>query len=168
MNKIRKENYSYLVDQLIREFGEFIIPQRITHLESYFPYTAGFRWLSKKSKIHRNIVEHVLRSEGIPVASGVSRLMSDNPLFQRQLAYGSNHCPFACHLYKGRGKYSIPELPNAKKLQNEEYLGFFQIGWPNTICDMDDIVKGFKKILANKEYLSSIDLLKTDTFIPGR
>lgn len=168
LNKIRKENYTYLVDQLIREFGEFIIPQKITHLESYFPYTAGFRWLCKKSKIHRDIVAKVLRSEGIPVANGVSRLMSDNPLFQRQLAYGSNHCPFTCHLYKGRGKYSIPELPNAKRLQNEEYLGFFQIGWPNIIRDMDDIVKGFKKILANKKYLSSIDLLKTDMFIPGR
>ncbi|MBU4288997.1 MAG: DegT/DnrJ/EryC1/StrS family aminotransferase [Proteobacteria bacterium] len=168
LNKIRKENYTYLVDQLVHKFGEFIIPQRITHLESYFPYTAGFRWMSKKSKIHRNIVAHVLRSEGIPVASGISRLMSDNPLFQRQLAYGSNHCPFACHLYKGRGKYSIPELPNAKRLQNEEYLGFFQIGWPNTISDMDDIVKGFKKILANKKYLSNIDLSKTDIFISGR
>jgi len=33
---------------------------------------------------------------------------------------------------------------------------------------MDDIVKGFKKILANKKYLSNIDLSKTDTFIPGR
>ena len=169
LNKVRKENYTYLVKKLTDEFGEYIKPQKITHLESYSPYTAGFRWLSKKSKIHRNIIAHVLRSEGMPVASGISRLMSENPLFQRQLAYGKNHCPFSCHLYKRRKEYSIPDLPNAKRLQNEEYLGFFQVGWPNTIEDMDDIVKGFRKIMANKNYLSKIsDLSKTNIFTPGR
>ncbi|MFC2059497.1 DegT/DnrJ/EryC1/StrS family aminotransferase [Chloroflexota bacterium] len=169
LNKIRQENYNYLVEKLVQEFGEHIKPQKITHLESYASYTAGFRWMSKESKIHRDIVAHVLRSEGIPVASGVSRLMSDHPLFQRQLAYGKNHCPFSCYLYNGRGKYSVPELPNAKRLQNEEYLGFFQIGWPNTVEDMDDIVEGFRKIMANKDYLSKMpDLSKTNKFIPGR
>jgi len=146
LNAIRKENYIYLVEQLTHEFGEFITPQKITHPKSYSPYTVGFRWLSKKSKIHRNVIAQVLRSEGIPVANGIARLMSDNPLFQRQLAY-----PFSCY----KGKYSIPELPNAKKLQNEEYLGFYQIGWPNTIEDMDDIIKGFRKVMTNKEYLSN-------------
>ncbi len=169
LNKVRQENYTCLVEKLMQEFGEYIKPQRITHLESYSSYTAGFRWMSKKSKIHRDIVAHVLRSEGIPVASGVSRLMSENPLFQRQLAYGRNHCPFSCHLYKRRKEYSIPDLPNAKRLQNEEYLGFFQVGWPNTIEDMDDIVKGFRKIMVNKNYLSKIsDLSETNIFIPGR
>ena len=143
LNNIRKRNYAYLIDQL-SEFREFLIPQKITHLESYYPYTAGFRWLSEESGIHRDLIARVLRAEGIPVASGISRLMSDNPLFQRQLA-----CAFFCH----RGNYSIPELPNAKKLQNEQYLGFFQVGWPNTIRDMDDIVAGFKKIFDNKELL---------------
>lgn len=169
LNKVRQENYTYLVKELLKEFGEYLIPQKITHLESYCPYTAGFRWLSGKSKIHRNVVADVLRSEGIPVASGIPRLMSENPLFQRQLAYGKDHCPFSCHLYKRREKYSIPEMPNAKRLQNEEYLGFFQIGWPNTIEDMDDIVKGFRKIMDNKSLLSKRnDLLKTNTFTSGR
>ena len=169
LNNIRKENYTYLVKKLVGELGEYIKPQKITHLESYFPYTAGFRWLSKESGIHRDIVAHVLRSEGIPVASGVSRLMSDNPLFQRQLAFGKNHCPFSCHLYQRKGKYSIPDLPNAKKLQSEEYLGFFQLGWPNATKDMDDIIEGFRKIIANKDYLAKMpDLPKTGEFILGR
>lgn len=169
LNKIRRENYNYLVKKLVQEFGEYIKPQRITHLESYSSYTAGFRWMGEKSGIHRDVVAHVLRSEGIPVASGVSRLMSDHPLFQRQLAYGKNHCPFSCHLYKRKGKYSIPDLPNAKRLQNEEYLGFFQIGWPNTIEDMDDIVEGFRKVMANRAKLSKVpDLSETNIFIPGR
>ncbi|HWQ95966.1 MAG TPA: DegT/DnrJ/EryC1/StrS family aminotransferase [Candidatus Methylomirabilis sp.] len=169
LNRIRQENYTYLVKELVQEFGEYLIPQKITHLESYSPYTVGFRWLSKKSKIHRNIVADVLRSEGIPTASGIPRLISENPLFQRQLAYGKNHCPFSCHLYNRREKYSIPDLPDAKKLQNEEYLGFFQIGWPNTVEDMDDIIKAFRKIMENRSFLSKMpDLSKANTFISGR
>jgi dTDP-4-amino-4,6-dideoxygalactose transaminase len=169
LNKIRQENHSYLVKKLVQEFGEHLKPQKITNPESYSSYTAGFRWISKESGIHRDIVAHVLRSEGIPVASGVSRLMSENPLFQRQLAYGKNHCPFSCHLYKRKGKYSIPDMPNARRLQDEEYLGFFQIGWPNTIEDMDDIVEGFRKIMENKDYLSKMsEQSKTGMFISGR
>ena len=85
------------------------------------------------------------------------------------MAYGRNGCPFSCHSYKGRGTYSIPELPNARRLQNEEYLGFFQIGWPNTKDDMDDIIKAFEKILHNKQRLKqeSKNLSKNE-FISGR
>lgn len=169
LNKIRQENYIYLIKRLVEEFGEHLKPQKITNPESYSSYTAGFRWISKQSGIHRDIVARVLRSEGIPVASGVSRLMSDHPLFQRQLAYGKNHCPFSCHLYKRRGKYSIPDMPNARRLQDEEYLGFFQIGWPNKVEDMDDIVEGFRKIMANKTKLSKMpNLTETNIFITGR
>lgn len=167
LNFVRQENYNYLVRQLVRKFGEYIKPQKVTHLESYSPYTAGFRWLSKESKIHRDLVAHVLRSEGIPVASGISRLMSANPLFQRQLAFGRDHCPFSCHLYKRSKEYSISALPNAQRLQNEEYLGFFQVGWPNTLNDMDDIVRGFSKIMGNKDYLSKMPL-PSGAFNPGR
>lgn len=169
LNKIRQENHRYLVRKLVQEVGDYLKPQEITHAESYSSYTAGFRWISKESGIHRDIVAHVLRSEGIPVASGVARLMSQNPLFQRQLAYGKEHCPFSCHLYKRRGEYSIPDMPNARRLQNEEYLGFFQIGWPNTIEDMEDIVEGFRKIMANKTRLAAMpDLPKTGVFKSGR
>ncbi|MBA4349527.1 MAG: hypothetical protein C0415_06025 [Thermodesulfovibrio sp.] len=169
LNNIRKENYNYLVKKLIDEFGDHLIPQRITHVESYFPYTAGFRWISKKSKIHRNTVAAVLRAEGIPAASGISRLMSDNPMFQRQIAYGKNHYPFSYNSNGTLKKYSIPEMPNARRLQDEEYLGFFQIGWPNAIEDMDDIVRAFRKIMGNKNALidfSGIEMKKT--FISGR
>jgi len=169
LNEIRKKNYAYFVKELANDFGEYIIPQKITHPESYFPYTAGFRWLSYNSGIHRNVVAEVLRSEGIPVASGVSRLMCDNPMFQKKIAFGKNHFPF---LYDRGGKkreYSIPDLPNARRLQDEEYLGFFQIGWPNSIEDMADIVDGFRKIMANKNKLANrMSLASDNLFFSGR
>ena len=42
--------------------------------------------------------------------------------------------------------YLPASLPNADKLQSQ-YLGFYQVGWPNTEEDMDDIIKGFKKVI---------------------
>jgi len=169
LNKIRKNNYTYLVKELSNELGDSIIPQKITHPDSYFPYTAGFRWLSEKSGIHRNTVAEVLRSEGIPVASGISRLMSDNPMFQKQIAFGKQHFPFSYTKNFDKRKYSIPPLPNARKLQEEEYLGFFQIGWPNTPEDMDDIVYAFKKIISNKESLVKNQVLRNAIrFVSGR
>ena len=169
LNRIRKENYDYLLKELVNDFGEYIISQRITHLESYFPYTAGFRWLSRRSEIHRNVVAEVLRSEGIPVASGVSRLMCDNPMFQKKIAFGKYHFPFLYNREGTKREYSIPDLPNARRLQDEEYLGFFQIGWPNTIEDMADIVKGLRKIMANKDRLANRKSLSNgDMFVSGR
>jgi dTDP-4-amino-4,6-dideoxygalactose transaminase len=168
LNNVRKENYTYLTERLINELGDHLIPQKITHSETYYPYTAAFRWIQGELNIHRDIVAHVLRSEGIPVSNGIPRLMSDNPMFQRQLAFGKDHCPFSCHLYKREGKYTIPEMPNAQRLQEEEYLGFFQIGWPNTRDDMDDIVKGFTRIMDNKDILSHSDLSEVSSYTSGR
>jgi len=168
LNNVRKENYTYLTERLINELGDHLIPQKITHSETYYPYTAAFRWIQGELNIHRDIVAHVLRSEGIPVSNGIPRLMSDNPMFQRQLAFGKDHCPFSCHLYKREGKYTIPEMPNAQRLQEKEYLGFFQIGWPNTREDMDDIVKGFTRIMDNKDVLSHSNLSEVSSYTSGR
>jgi hypothetical protein len=59
-------------------------------------------------------------------------------------------------------------MPNAQRLQEEEYLGFFQIGWPNTRDDMDDIVKGFTRIMDNKDILSHSDLSEVSSYTSGR
>ncbi len=169
LNNIRQENYKYLLKEITSEFGEFIIPQKISHPESYFPYTVGFRWLKGKTNILRDTVANVLRSEGIPVATGVSRLMSDNPMFQKKIAFGKNGFPFSFQKSGSNDLYKIAKMPNARRLQDEEYLGFFQIGWPNTFEDMNDIILGFKKIMANKKRLvGDNSLIKKNKFITGR
>lgn len=110
LNDIRHRNWLYLCDQL-EQFKDVLVPQKITNRETYAPYYVAFRWL----RGDRNKVAETLRSEGIPVKTGVPYLPVD--------------------------------LPNASKLQNEQYLSFAQIGWPNTYEDMDDIVKGFEKVI---------------------
>jgi dTDP-4-amino-4,6-dideoxygalactose transaminase len=154
LNGIRWNNYQYLRDKLVEEFGEYIVPQRITNIDSYHSYTAAFRWLSRKSGIHRDLVVRALIAEGIPVAPGIPRLLFEHPHMRRMIGFGSGSFPWS--MGKNDSSYYVNEnFPNAKKLLHEEYFGFFQLGWPNEVGDMEDILRAFRKILANKDELIS-------------
>jgi perosamine synthetase len=150
INAIRNRNHLHLVDRLEDIAGEFVRPQRLTHPETFAAYTSAFRWLEEPSGVSRDVVAAALRAEGIPVATGVGRLMSDNELFRRRLAYGREHHPFGTVI-----EYRPETLPNAHRLHDSEYLAFFLAGWPNTTDDMDDIAASFEKIVAHRDRLAS-------------
>ena len=86
-------------------------------------------------KLHRNTFAQALRSEGIPVSTGFPRLMNENPFT----------------------KGDLRETPIAKDINEHKYLGFFQIGYPNTIEDMQDIVEAFQKISTKLDELEKIN-----------
>ena len=54
-------------------------------------------------------------------------------------------------------KEDLQFTPNAKDLNTNKYLGFFQVGFPNTQSDMDDIIGAIKKISNNFDKLSEIN-----------
>ena len=155
VNGIRQRNHSYLVERLNEIIGQHLSPQRLTHPETFAAYTSAFRWSEESSGAPRDVVAAALRAEGIPAATGVGRLMSDNPLFGRELAYGRLGCPFKCSFYQGRADYSPARLPTAHQVHDREYLAFFLAGWPNTTEDMDDIAAAFGKIAANLDQLAA-------------
>ena len=163
LNGIRKSNYEYLLQGLKKICGECFFEQKITN-NSYFPYTMGLRWLENKSGLSRNLLGQALRAEGIPVATGVARLMSDHPMFQRRIAYGKNGFPFNL---SGGAKVKV-NLDNARLLQDRQYLGFFQLGYPYEYADMDDILGAFSKIMANKTQLLNSNLNVEIGYVSGR
>ena len=142
VNGIRNKNYKHLTTKLNSLAIPGLVPQKITNPDTYYAYTACFRWISEKAGISRDTLVLALRAEGIPVATGVGRLMSDNMLFQRRIAFGSKGFPFT----ENKTDYSPALLPVAHKIHDSQYLGFFLCGYPNTTDDMDDIVKSFEKI----------------------
>jgi perosamine synthetase len=150
INAIRNRNHLHLVRRLGEVAGEYVTPQRLTHPETFAAYTSAFRWLEEPSGVSRDVVAAALRAEGIPVATGVVRLMSDNELFRRKLAYGRAHHPFGTAV-----EYRPETLPNAHRLHDTEYLAFFLAGWPNTTDDMDDIAAAFEKIVAHRDRLAT-------------
>ena len=149
VNGIRARNHHYLVARLEETIGDWISPQRLTHPDTFAAYTSAFRWSEAASGLTRDTVAAALRAEGVPTATGVGRLMSDNELFRRRLAYGHRHHPFTDEV-----EYRPELLPNARRLHDQEYLAFFLAGWPNTPDDMEDIVAAFAKVAAHRDELA--------------
>jgi dTDP-4-amino-4,6-dideoxygalactose transaminase len=161
INEIRKENYFYLINGIKELFSDYLIPQNITHINSFFAYTASFKWNYRKSGIHRDIIAEALIAEGIPVFKGYHRLMCDHPMFKRKIAFGKNNYPWM----KNDINYKDLDIPNARNLVENEFLGFLQMGYPNEKKDMDDIIDAFKKIIRNFNHLKSYNISSQDLTI---
>ena len=159
INNFRSKNYRYLSEQIRGRFSQFLTPQKITHPESYFSYTAAFRW-NKNSKISRDIFARALIAEGIPVFTGYKGLLCDQPLFKKQIAFGA--WPFN----QANVDYNEMEVSNARNLLNNEFIGFFQMGWPNSEKDMNDILEGVDKVLKYQDQL--LDFKLEENFKLGR
>lgn len=158
MNRIRNHNYRYLSAQLSGITG--LIPQRITHPETFAAYTAAFRWDEATTGVSRDAAAAALRKEGIPVATGVGRLMSDHPMFLKKLAYGATGWPFSKQV-----NYDPARLPVAHRVHDREYLGLFLMGWPNEEKDLDDIARAFEKIAKNLSALGAYERENTASLL---
>ena len=161
INDIRQSNYNYLREKLSTKFSGYLIPQTITHPDSYFAYTASFKWNFQKSGINRDVVARALISEGIPVFKGYHRLMSDHPMFKRKIAFGRNKFPWT----DNKIDYNSVKIPIARNLVEKEFLGFLQIGFPNKNKDMDDIINAFDKIINNIDKLKSYKYINNELSI---
>ena len=128
LNDIRKENYRYLKKELER-FDCLSLVKVTNDANEFAPYCLGM--LFKHKKIHRNTFALALRAEGIPVSTGFSRLLNENPYT----------------------KEDVDLTPIAKNINENHYLGFFQLGYPNTREDMKDIINAIIKIKNNFDVL---------------
>jgi len=132
LNDIRRKNYQYLKEKL-GVFNCLSLVKVTNDIGEFSPYCLGM--LFKHKEIHRNTFALALQAEGIPVSTGFPRLSNENP-------YTNENTNLT---------------PIAKKINNEEYLGFFQMGYPNTIKDMHDIVKAVGKVVKNMHLLREIN-----------
>jgi len=104
-----------------------------------------FKWIPNKTMISRDELVSKLQVMGIPVTKGYGRMMHENPLFTRKIAY-KHGCPFSCqHILNKNIVYGKGTLPISEKI-NEQFIWFKYINPPNTIKDMDDIIKAFNII----------------------
>lgn len=129
---IRHKNYLYLKSKLAKY--DFLKFQKVSnYIDQFSPYCVGMTF--NYEGIHRNTFAQALRSEGISVTTGFPRLLNEN------------------FFTKG----DVSETLNAKRINDHEYLGFFQIGYPNIENDMQDIVEAIEKISANFSELRTIN-----------
>tara|TARA_B100001250_G_scaffold84532_1_gene69874 strand:- start:14936 stop:16324 length:1389 start_codon:yes stop_codon:yes gene_type:complete len=158
LNEIRAKNYKYLIKSLNETCGEYLTPQKITHPESYFAYTASFRWNPKKSGIKREVIAAALNAEGIPTFTAYGKMLPEHPAFQNKISFGSNGYPWNLTTEAMKIDYKPSNFPNTRKLIEEEFIGFLTLGWPNGLKEMDMINLAFRKIMSNKKKLKSISV----------
>lgn len=150
-NKHRINLKNYLFNGL-KKYNDFLIPPKIEKNTTYIPYMIKWLWLpNKKYKISRNELVKRLNEEGIPVGAGYSRLMHENPIFTKKIAY-TNGLPWIYFdgkkVIKSKINYGTGSL-NRSETINKKFIWFKFINYPNTKKDMDDVIKAFNKILDN-------------------
>lgn len=149
-NRVRNENARFLAREL-SAFEGIEIPKAVYNEENVI-HVLAILYHSSKVRVPRDMFVKALRAEGIPVGTGYARIMPDNPLFLKKIAYGKNQCPFSCPYYGRNIEYNNPH-PVARDLINNKQISFHIINRPNNVDDMKDVVKAFKKIYSNIQQL---------------
>jgi len=153
-NRLRRENADFLARELKGLPGLSVFdydPEAVPHIFAML-YDA------RETGVEREKILAALTAEGVPVGSGYLRPMYDNPIFMKKIAYGRDGCPWSCHLYNKRIEYKKGDCPVAERFLKERFIWFYHINRPNDICDMQDVVKAFKKVFNNVVILRKKDM----------
>lgn len=146
VNILRKKNSDYLIKGL-KQYQNILIPQKIEKKTEYYPYILKFLWKGNHI-IKKEALLKKLNLLGIPFTGGYGRMMHENPIFSKLIAY-KNGCPFFCSRnIKISKKYGKNTLPVSENL-NKNFIWFKFIHPPNNKRQMDFIISSFKKIFNN-------------------
>lgn len=148
-NRVRTDNALFLKDQL-QGLSGISLP---VFKYGTVPHIFSMLYDEAVTGVERKKLLAALRAEGIPVGSGYLRLMYENPLFLKKIAYGKNHCPWSCHLYGQERSYKKGDCPIGEDLLQRRFIWFYNINRPNTTEDMLDVSKAFHKVFNNMESL---------------
>jgi len=138
-NQVRRENTAYLIERL-RKYP-FLIPQGVEQGAEYICYILKWKYIPDSGMLDKDALVKALAAEGIPLLTGFPRLMHENPLFSRKIAYGSKGYPFTKEV-----KYGTGACPRSEEI-NKQFVWFKFINPPNTQEDMEDVVRAFEKVL---------------------
>jgi perosamine synthetase len=153
-NRVRTENARILADDL-QELPGLSVPH---YPPGVVPHVFPLIYEARITGVNRDRVLAALRAEGIPVGSGYLRLMYENPIFLKKVAYGTEHCPWSCHLYRLPRNYQTGDCPVAEELLREKFIWFYHIHRPNGPADMNDVIMAFKKVFKSMDVLRQIDI----------
>jgi len=121
LNKIRKLNYEYILENT--KDIKALKPQVITNSE-YYPYCMSFIVKNDGGGVlKRKIVNH-LSEKNIPISTGIPRLLHENYCYNKE---------------------NIPKYMKEAAYIWNAYISFFQIGYPNTVADMEELISALKE-----------------------
>ena len=129
-NQIRKENAHYLIKKLKKY--PWLIQPSIENGATYIPYILKWQYIPEQHMPNRDWVVKALQAEGVPVSGGYGRLMYENPIFSRKIAFGGKGAPFVKPYYNGNLKYGKGTCPISEKINNQ-FIWFKFINPPNNL-----------------------------------
>ncbi|MBV9157458.1 MAG: DegT/DnrJ/EryC1/StrS family aminotransferase, partial [Acidobacteriaceae bacterium] len=144
LNQQRRE----LADHLSSRLGEIeglrlpVIYPGAKH--AYYIY--AIRYDEQAIGVPRDAFVKALNAEGIPFGAGYVRPLYLTTLYQERRAFAFVH-------YQGSASYEKGLCPVAERLHERELILTGVVRPPATFADMDDIARGFEKVLKHKNAL---------------
>lgn len=162
LEKLEANNARRIVNALRLQAGVADLPglSVVPFPDGAVPHVLPFLYDASVTGVERDDILRALRAEGIPVGSGYVRLMPENPIFEKKVAYGQGGCPWSCHLYQGQVDYSVKNFPVAKRLISEQFIWFYHVHQPNGPTDMDQVVVAFRKVFDNLDQIKAGEFQK--------
>jgi dTDP-4-amino-4,6-dideoxygalactose transaminase len=149
----RQELANYLTEKLTDY--DFLQPPVIEDKSDHGYYLYPIKYDQSKAGISRELFVKALHAEGISVGAGYVKPIYLEPMFQTQIAYGNQHCPFSCPLYKGQVDYRKGLCPETEKMHFDELLTTDICKYPNTKKEADEFSIAVEKIVSNLDELKN-------------
>ncbi len=160
----RQKNCAYFAEKL----GQIpaITPPKIRDRCTHAFYAQPFKFKEEIAGISRDIfIEAVRRElqptklrdgEGVLIGAGYVKPLYLQPLYQNQIAYGSNGFPFKSTMYGGKVNYEKGICPVTERMHEKELFTHDLMNAAMTKEDLDDVVKAFEKVWENRNLLKSV------------
>lgn len=156
VNEWRSRNYYVLREELSNLPGLRVAPLSPSDGDGHaVPHFLVALYDAAAMGLPRETFVAALRAEGIPVGTGYSRTLYENPTFLRKIAYGKNGAPWTSGDYKGSVSYFKGQCPLAEALLKERFLWFYHIAYSCTADDMRDIGRAVRKVIAQRALLAA-------------
>ncbi len=147
-----RQKINKYLSKKVMEFDFLIPPEELKDCDHVY-YIYGMKYLQNKLKINRKIFNSALKAEGIIFFEGYVKPIYLQSLYQKQVGYGGKGCPFICKHHNNKYKYYKGLCPVAENMYDEMFIGFEYARPPQTLEDMEDVIKAIKKIIDNYKEL---------------
>ncbi len=123
------------------------VREGLTHVYYVYPMIINNEIID----IPKEKVVNALIAEGVPGLSGSYMILSELPMYQNKIAYGSKGFPWT--IAKRNIDYNIDQFPVSKKLRDDTYLGMEMCLFDFTNEEVDLIIDAFHKVWQNLDEL---------------
>jgi perosamine synthetase len=112
-------------------------------------YVFGMRLDVRALNISRDKIFSALAAEGVPALSKQYVNVHRYGMYQKKIAYGTEHFPWKNGLYESQVDYTKGICPVAEQLQDQTYLGLHLCQYDFNLDDIEQIALAFHKVWNN-------------------